>query len=648
MADIFQTSVSGMLAYQQALATTSHNISNINTPGYSRQRVEFSTLTPGLAPGGWVGTGVGVDTIKRLADDLRLQTVRVNTSEYGRLNTFAELSGRIDNLLADKDAGLAPAMQAFFNSVQAASADPASAPTRNVMLTEAQNLASRFHFLDARLTELDAETNHRIELTVGEINEMADAVARLNRDISVALGRSQGAPPNDLLDQRDALLEQISARVGTQVVKQGDGMVSVFIGNGQALVTGAETNRLTVTNNEFDRARKEIAFASGSGNVNVTRNISGGTLGGLLDFRRESLDAIRNELGQTATALTMQFNQQHRLGVSFDGTQTKAGSDFFKPLPVQVLASERNSSNSAPTVRIDPDRLDALTSSDYRLQHNNGSWQLTRVNDGTSWSLPLSPGPDGLEIELPSSAGNGDSFLIRPTRGGALGMDVALTQPNQIAWANPVLVGEATGPNGEALNRGTGQLSKPSFTGDVSAYLQNGAITLTYSADADGAGNAGFIVNGDPANVVLYDGTPGSRTINVGGGTIRFELAGAPQAGDAFVIQPNQNGRGDNANLLALSELKDKPALSGGDASLQEFYSSLVGRAGAQTLRANVNRDAQEVLLDQAQAARDAISGVNLEEEAADMLRFQQAFQASAQLVVVANTLFQSLLEAVR
>jgi flagellar hook-associated protein 1 FlgK len=647
MADIFQTSVSGMLAYQKALATTSHNINNINTPGFSRQRTDFATLTPSLVAGGWLGAGVGVESITRMADELRSQSVRVNSSEHGRLDSFRELSGRIDSLLADKDAGLAPAMQAFFNSVQAASVDPSDSTARNVMLTEAQNLASRFHFLDSRLTELDAEVNSRIDLVVDEINELAGGVARLNRDIAIALGRSAGAPPNDLLDQRDALLERISERVGTQVLQHKDGTVSVFIGNGQALVTGAETNRLTTVGDEYERSRREIAFVSNSGPVNISRNIAGGSLGGLLDFRRESLDVIRNELGQTATALTIQFNQQHRMGVSFDGGRMQAGGDFFKMQNAQVLASNRNGGSGQPTVTINPDQLGDLTSSDYRLQFNNGSWQLTRLDDGTRWTVPANPAPDGLVIgNFPANPVNGDSFQIRPTRQAAMGMDVAITRPSEIAWANPALAGEATGPNGEAINTGSGKIGGVAFTGDVAAYMQSGEVTLTYRQDADGAGNPGFMIGAGPG-FIPYDGTPASHDIAVAGGSIRIDLAGVPAEGDVFVIQPNRQGRGDNANLLALANIKDKAALKGGDSTLHEFYSGMVGRAGAQSLRANINLEAQQVLLDQAQAARDSVSGVNLDEEAANMLRYQQAFQASAQLIVVANTLFHSLLDAV-
>ncbi|NLO79816.1 MAG: flagellar hook-associated protein FlgK [Xanthomonadaceae bacterium] len=647
MADIFQTSISGLLAFQRALATTSHNVSNVNTPGYSRQRTEFTTLTPHFGSGGWIGTGVGIDAIRRLADDHLTQSVRSNSSEFARLDAFAQLSERVDNLLADQKAGLLPAMQAFFDAVQAAAADPTSAPTRNVMLTEAQNLASRFHFLDARLAELDAEINHRIELTIDEINEMASAIARLNQDIATGLGRSQGLPPNDLLDKRDLLLEQIAERVGVQVVEQPNGMVSVFIGNGQALVNGVHTNRLVVAHDEYDPTRAEIAIASGSDHVRISRQISGGALGGMLDFRRESLDPLRNELGLTARALIMQFNAQHAQGVSFDGGQARAGGEFFKDIPVLVQASERNTGTELPTVSINPDQLGELTNSDYRLRYDAGGWQLIRLNDGHAWSLPASPAPDGLEITLPANPAEGDSFLIRPTHDVARHIEVALRRPEEIAWANPLLAAERTGPNGEALNRGNGQISRPQFSGDVATLLQSGPVTLTYSEDADGAGNPGFIVTGATTTFIPYDGTPGSFTLEVDAGSIHFDFAGTPQEGDAFVIEPNANGRGDNSNLLVLAGVKDRPVLNGGDASLQEFYSGMVGRVGALTLRANVNRDAQGVLLEQAQAARDSVSGVNLEEEAADMLRYQQAYQASAQMVVVANSLFQSLLDAV-
>lgn len=652
MANIFQTSVTGLLAFQRALATTSHNISNVGTDGYSRQRTEFTTLTPQLGAGGWVGSGVGIDTIRRMADEIRLQAVRTNTSEFGRLDTFAQLSGRIDNLLADQKAGLAPAMQAFFNSVQAASTNPADETARNVMLTEAQNLASRFHYFDARLTELDGEVNGRLAVVTEEINQMAEAVARLNREIVVASGRSQGAPPNDLLDQRDLLLERIAQRVGTQVVQQHDGSVSVFIGNGQALVVGAESNRLAVIGNDYDGTRNEIAFVSGNSQVNISRQISGGSLGGLLDFRRESLDVIRNELGQAAVALTVQFNQQHRQGVSFDGSQIIPGGDFFKPLEVDIRPSSRNSGSGRPAVTINPEQLGELTASDYRLRYDGSAWQLTRLNDGQSWTLPANSAPDGLLIDVSGISGMsaGDSFLLNPAGQGARAIEVALTRPNEIAWASPISAGEAVDASGQALNSGSGKIGAVSFSGDVAALLGAGLpgdqITLSHTGiAADGSA----IFSSDYGNV-SYDAATASYTLALPGGIgeIRFKVSGSPAEGDAFVIQPNTKGRGDNANLLALAGIKDKPVLNGGDASLEELYSSLVGRAGAQTLRANINRDAQGVLLEQAQAARDAVSGVNLEEEAADMLRYQQAYMASAQMITVANSLFQSLLDAVR
>jgi flagellar hook-associated protein 1 FlgK len=564
MADIFQTSVSGMLAFQRALATTSHNISNVNTEGYSRQRTALSTLTPTPAGGGWVGTGVGVESIRRLADDNRLASVRTNSSEYNRLETFAELNGRIDNLLADKDAGLSPALQAFFNSVQQAASDPTSPTSRNVMLTEAGNLASRFHYIESRLSELEGEVNHRIEVAVDEVNEMAAAVARLNQDIAVALGRSQGAPPNDLLDQRDLLLEKISERITTQVVPAEGGSVNVFIGNGQALVVGAQYNSLTTVANATDPARREIAFVANGSTVNVTRNLSGGSLGGLLDFRRESLDVISAELGEVASALAQEFNDQHRLGASFDGGTMQRGGDFFSFDPA----------NPARTLQ------------------------------------------------------------------------VALTRPSQIAWANPALTGEWTDATGQSVNTGTGEIGPARVEEGVELNTPTGFRSIEIIKT----------VTGYDALVTAGDGTTtpaavteagGELEIPVAGGSIFVPIAGAPDEGDRFAVELNLNGRGDNANLRELAALRNEKVLNGGDATLQEFYSGIVGRVGTQSLRANVNRDAQEVLLGQAVAYRDEVSGVNLEEEAADMLRYQQAFQASAQLVTVANSVFQSLLSAV-
>lgn len=566
MADLFQTSVSGMLAFQRALATTSHNISNVNTKGYSRQRVELTTLTPTLVGGGWAGSGVGIAQIRRMADDDRNANVRSNTAEYNRLNTFAELSGRIDGLLADKNAGLAPSLQAFFNSVQQAAADPTSSTARDVMLTEGRNLVSRFHFLSSRLTELEKEVNTRLEVTVDEVNELASAVARLNQEIAVALGRSQGAPPNDLLDKRDALLEQLSERVATQVVALADGSVNVFIGNGQPLVAAAVSNPLKTVASADDPSRREIAFVAGGSTVNITNNITGGSLGGLLDFRRESLDVVKGELDELATVLATEFNRVHRLGVNFDQGTMQRGGDFF------VITDPANAART---------------------------------------------------------------------------IDVALTRPSEIAWASPALTGEWTDDTGQSVNTGTGKIGAARVGADVD--LESPAAFDTIRLVRTGSGYRAEITARDGSLAVIepVPTVDGSLQIAVAGGSIAVEVTGIPDEGDAFFIKRNVNGRGDNTNLLALADLRNHKLMEDGDATVQEFYSRVVGRVGTQTLRANVNRDAQEVMLEQAVAYREEVSGVNLEEEAAEMLRYQQAFQASAQLIVTANAVFQSLLDAV-
>ena len=669
MADVFQTSVSGMLAFQRALATTSHNISNANTAGYSRQITDFSTLTPQLAGGGWIGSGVGIEQIRRLSDENRVASVRTNTSDFKRLETFATLNGRIDNLLADSKAGLAPSLQGFFAAVQRSAQDPSDPTAREVLLTEANNLASRFHYLDSRLQELEDESNGRIQASVNEINQVAESIGRLNREIVIATGRA-GAPPNDLLDQRDLLLEQLSERIGTRVVHGGDGQVSVFIGNGQGLVIGSTVNTLGVVPNQFDRRRNEVAFVTNGASVNITETLSGGSLGGALDFRRESLDVVRNQLGQIATSVAVQFNEQHKLGVAFDNGAVRPGGDFFGLRDPLVLANR--SGATAPAVRIDPATVGQLSGSDYRLEYDGSDWRVTRLSDnqttllshdGTAWTVTPPGGPaqtlgvgespviDGVAIVPDTGPGvqAGDAFMIRPTMRAAGDLGVLLTRADQVAAASPIVGGESVDDTGQSRNTGTGKLVGLSLSSAPNPPLTAAQtpLTLVYN-EALGQFDVTFgLLPGTPVGSVAYTPGVGLAGPIPGYEHIDFEITGTPNNLDSFTIELNTNGRGDNGNLLALAGLAGELTMQGGDATYTEFYSALVGKVGSQTQRANVNRDAQGVLLDQSVGARDEVSGVNLEEEAANMLRFQQAFQASAQMVTVANSVFQSLLQAV-
>lgn len=688
MADILGTSVSGLQAFQRALATTSHNISNVNTEGYSRQRAEFETRPPTEMGNGFIGNGVETGTIQRLFDQNLENALRQAGSDFEDKDTLANYAGRIDNLLADKEAGLSPALQGFFDSLQDVANDPASSSARGVALAQAENLVSRFDLLDRRFRDLDSEVNSQLGAEVQEINQYAESIASLNREIREAEGRT-GQPANDLLDQRDLQIRKLSEKVGTQIVAQDDGAVNVFVGSGQPLVTGNSANELTVERNEFDPGRSEIAFAGSAGNQTITNTLSGGSIGGLLEFRDEILNPARNELGQLATGMTDAFNAQHRQGIQPDGN---AGDDFFSVGEPRVLPSSRNSGDltGTPEVTIVEGAAGDLTGDDYRLsfdgdaeewilQNRSGGDQATADGDGV---ITL----DGLEVRVDDldDAEDGDSFEIQPTRDAALDMGVELRNANQIAAAAPVTSGEVA-PGGQAENSGSGEIADVGVTSDENVPFGE-EVRLVFDqelgADEDQTGFRVEVFNpnegddGEFQELLDDDDAPVFFPFNpaednagrmFSGGDleadfesvgldddenplagVEFTMAGAPDVGDSFFIAQNQDATGDNRNAQKLAAVADEGLLNDGSDSPQDFFSAMVGQIGTDTQRAQSARDAQESLLRQAEADRESVSGVNLEEEAANLLRFQQGFQAAARVTAVADEVFQSLLGAIQ
>jgi len=533
---------SGLQAFQRALATTSHNISNATTEGYSRQRVELSARPPERAGNSFLGAGVQVSAVTRIADQFVESQLRSATSASQQHSVFHGYAKRVDSLLAEADSGLSPGLRRFFGAVQDVANDPTSNTARQVLLSEAESLVDRFRFLDQRLGEQRDLVNGQIASTVDEINSLAEALARVNTDIVTALGR--GGTPNDLLDQRDTLVRALAERVNLTTTEQEDGALNVFIGNGQNLVLGSRSNPLVARSLGEDPAQLDVGFGQSSP-IDISRLITGGRLGALLEVRGSVLDVAQNSLGRTAIGLAEAFNEQHRMGRDLDGI---TGRDFFQVAQPEVLPSKQ--SLVPPTVTISDAGL--LGTGDFRLVAvDNGEgdggldWQLRGVPGGQRIGDPSTV---GLEIDTDDISGAvaGDSFLIRPTRTAASQIATVIDDPQAVAAA------------------------------------------------AEG-GNVG-----------------------------------------------------DNSNALALGALQEDRFLAGGTSTLEGSYNTLIAEVGTRTRQAEIASQAQARLLAQAQAQRESISGVNLDEEAANLLRFQQAYQAAAQVVSVTSTLFDTLLSAVR
>ncbi len=636
------TAASGLQVFQRAISVAGHNINNANTEGFSRQRVELGTLDPSFNGQGYIGNGVQIESISRMFDQFAVDRLRDTTSTSAQYDSLAQFSGRISNLLGDSKAGLNAGLESFFNAVHDVANDPASAPARQLLLTEAGSLVGRFQNLDSQLNSMRDEVNGSITNLTNEINGLTSAIAEANRNIVDSSGQGTGQIPNDLLDKRDTLINKLSELVSVRTVAQDDGAVNVFVGSGQPLVTRFLASPLKALSNDLDSQRAEIALISSGSPAVITANLTGGKLGAMLDVRDKVLNPAQNALGRVATTLAVEFNAQHRLGMDLNGTM---GGDFFAYAQPDVSASVRNTGSASVSASVDTANVDQLTTKDYTLTYNGSAWVLGHADSGET--VPLSGSgtvanpfqADGLSLVVSGTANAGDRYLIKPTRSGSAGSALLVSSAREVAAAAPVRVAEATNSNGLPTNGGDGGMK---FNGvDASFVPLSGAITLAYDATAQQ-----FNYSGDATGSFAYDPAVDSgSSFTVAG--IRFSVTGTPLDGDSFSFSNNAGAPGDNTNALQLAALQTKNTMEGGSASFQGGYGQLIGQLGSQTRSAQVTAEAQSALLTQAQESRDAISGVNLDEEAANLLQFQQAYQAIAQVITAAETTFQTLLSAI-
>jgi flagellar hook-associated protein 1 FlgK len=641
--DLLRLGLSGLLAAQRQLTTAGHNVANASREGYARQRVEVSTNAPRSIGGRFAGTGVHVTDVRRVVDQLLDTELQRGAADHSQATAFLGLAERIDTLLSDPDTGLGAAVGAFFGTVQASADDPASLPQRQVLLREAQALTGRLNRVDSALDALGAEVNERLRLTVDEVNGLAGEIARLNGEI--AGYSSHRGQPNDLLDQRSGLLQQLSDTLGVRTVTQDDGAVNVFTGFGAALVLGTQHRPLAVAPSPLDPQRLEIATVDGTA---ISASLEGGEIGALLTFRAQMLDPARGGLGRIATGLAASVNAQHRLGVDLNGNP---GGDVFT-LPAPLVRAAQGNAGGAASARLAD--VAGLTTSDYVLRADDGAnrYTLTRLSDGASFAIdtagtsPFTTVPiDGFTLTIDAGAAAGDRFLVRPVSRAGAGIDVALSDPVRIAAAAPVVAGT------EPANTGSGRIASVQVDGTASLPLVDPPVSGSLALEFDAA-NAQFTLVPDPygEGPLPYDPAADAdgKTFSLLNGELAVTVVGRPDDGDGLRLADNIAGIGDNRNLLRLAELETRRILEGGGLDVGGAQAQLVSGVGAAAHSAQTTARASAGVLDQVQAAWQSVSGVNLDEEAANLLRFQQAYQAAAQVIAAADDLFQTLLAAVR
>lgn len=638
---IFGIGVTALNAAQIGITTAEHNIANASTPGFSRQQAVQTANPPQFSGAGFIGQGVNVTTIKRMYSDFLGTQVLQEQAQANQLDTYYTEIQQINNLLADASAGLAPAVQSFFSGVNTVATTPQSQAGRQTMLSSAQVLVSRFQALGQRMADIGAGLNSQITTSVAAINGYAQQIAALNDSIVLAQGTSGGMTANDLLDQRDQLITQLNVEVKATVLKQTDGSYNVFIGNGQALVVGSGAYTLQTAQNQQDASRLDLAYSSNGQVIRLPQNsIQGGKLGGLMSFRSQSLDSTQNSLGRLAIGMASNFNAQHQLGLDANGA---LGGNFFNvPVP-SVAPSVVNAGTGAVGATISS--ASALTTSDYQLIFNGGtSYSVLRMSDNTLTNFPagLPQTVDGVTLTLTGGAPvAGDTFLIRPTASGAGSISLAVTNTNLIAAASPVRSGAAL------ANTGSGVIS--AATVNATPVLANPAhpatdlnlqqpVTITFNNPPTTFNVAGAGVPLPGTNIAFTAGSP----ITYNGWTV--SISGAPNAGDVFSVGTNSLSSADGSNALLLAGLQTRPTLSNGTTSYEGAYAQLVGEVGNKTRELKVTSLAQTTLVNNTIQQQQAVSGVNLDEEAANLMRFQRAYQAAGQAIKVANTMFDTLL----
>ena len=558
---------------------------------------------------------------------MQVEQLRTSTTGFARFETLDSLVSRLDILLADPDTGLNSSLQSYFNTLQDAANDPASIPTRQALLGEAEGIAARFRSLDAQFDALGKETNERIELVVDDINRLAASIAAVNDKISLANG--SGNDPNDLLDERDNLVLQLSQHVSVSTVIQDDATMSVFIGSGQSLVLGAEARRLGVESSEFDPTRWSVTYQSAAGSTPLDTSSTGGNLGGLLEFRSRILDPTQQSLGRSALAFAQTLNEQHAAGMDLRGN---LGGDLFEVALPTVLSSSNNTGSGSVVATVSD--MSAISGADYVLEFDGSNYTLTRAEDSTP--VPLSGAgsaadpfvADGISIVTGGSPAAGDRVMIRSTADAAGSMQSVLSDPQALALAAP------TRSTASLNNTGNAEISPARVIDPADPGLLTGAVIEFTGASTYSINGAGSFAWSDGAPI-LINGT-------------EVVISGLPATGDQFTIEANFGAAGDNSNALLLGNVQARGVLDGGAISINENYGQLVASVGATSHQVKSNLDAQGVVLRNAEDTVLATSAVNLDEEAAKLIQYQQAYQAVAQVVAVASTLFDSLLEATR
>ncbi|AOJ88060.1 flagellar hook-associated protein FlgK [Burkholderia sp. AW33-5] len=647
--------VSGLNAALWGLTTTGQNISNAATPGYSVERPVYAEASGQYTSSGYMPQGVNTVTVQRQYSQYLSDQLNSAQSQGGALSTWYSLVAQLNNYVGSPTAGISTAITGYFTGLQNVANSAADPSVRQTAISNAQILANQLNAAGQQYDALRQSVNTQLTSTVSQINTYTAQIAKLNQQISAA--SSQGQPPNQLMDQRDLAVSNLSSLAGVQVVRNDSGY-SVFLAGGQPLVLADKSYQLAAVTSPSDPSELTVvsqgiagANPPGPNQALPDASLSGGTLGGLLAFRSQTLNPAQAQLGAVAASFAAQVNGQNALGIDLSG---KPGGNLFTVAAPAVYSNQGNTGNASLSVSFA--NASQPTTSDYTLSYDGTNYTLTDRASGTvvdqkAGPMPLSLG--GLNFSFSSGAMNaGDQFTVLPTRGALTGFGLATTSGSAIAAASPAIT------SASSTNIGTGKIA----LSGVSAGYQVPSTKLTY--DAATKSLSGFPVGttvtipgtpptsvtiASPTDPVPYDPSTGAAMTMSGAAAgamngVTVTLSGTPSDGDSFTIGPYAGGTSDGSNALALSKLVNAKTLGGGTTTLTGAYANYVNNIGNAASQLKSSSTAQTALVGQITSAQQSVSGVNQNEEAANLMQYQQLYQANAKVIQTAASLFQTVL----
>ncbi len=659
------------------LQTTGNNIANVNTRGYSRQEVELSASNGQFTGAGFFGRGVDVTTVTRAHDDFLTQQAALARSQASADSTRSDQLTQLEKIFGVGEAGLGHTATQFFNAFTDVSSKPQDQTARQVVLSRANDLASRFNAAARQIDTLQAGVTQQIRVSVSSVNSLTEQIAALNQRIVDA--RGLGQPPNDLLDKRDTAINDLSQYVQVSTVPAEDGSLSVFLGGGQSLVVGAKTTKLAAMTDPYDATRAVIGVIGQNGTRQLPDSLlTSGSIYGLLRFQNSDLTDARNQLGQLALGIGQQVNEQQSLGLDLLGQPGAAIFRFGDVSGAPVVAgrslANNTGSGSISLTLQSPSALSAaqvssVHASDYELVADGvGGFQLYRLNGGVP-DPAFAPRAvangdivDGFQINISGTAATGDRFLLQPAGSAARDLRLDLTNPKLLAAASPLSVttGSSNKGTGSVLTLAVDSVSAGSHP-DLPATLRfqvtatPGQYTYTWT-DASGTSTPATWQPGQPVD---YPGSTASNgfQLTITGVPVAADPSASPAVvGDSFTVGRNTYPMSDNRNANGLLALRDAALVgavwSGGSlepgASVTDAYANVIANVGVRVQSAKAASDLSTSVFDQATKDLASKSGVNLDEEAARLIQYQQSYQAAAKMLQVAQSIFDSLLQLSR